>query len=321
MQSWSSEALGQVVRDLRRERGLTQAEFGRRAGYQGGAGVSISRIENGQLEPGPERFEGLAAALDLTTGELAARAAAKSESLGVATGSNSESVMARRERLQQELDSRKELVTDLEQAFAEALDRAKRNFLIRIIEIAGRVYGASPSVPVRLLAGSTPHRDEAEAEAAYLIEFTRYGVEQALAETAGRGAAYETFTEAVARGTLLTIPAISELKGGLAALGGFLAAARVRTPATRGTGTVGGLAILAVSAGGVFLVGQHRSRKQQQQLAAKLDVVEAEIAETEPSIDALRVLMSRATGDPRVRRCARRTCANQVGSPDRGGAT
>lgn len=38
-----------------------------------------------------------------------------------------------------------------------------------------------------------------------------------------------------------------------------------------------------------------RNRKQQQELAAKLDEVEAEIAESKPSVDALRELIPRAT--------------------------
>ena len=69
------EVLGRVVRELRTAQKLTQTELGTRAGYRSGAGVSISRLENGQLSPGAERLQGVAEALGLTLEELAARAA------------------------------------------------------------------------------------------------------------------------------------------------------------------------------------------------------------------------------------------------------
>src|SRR5229473_3064565 len=65
------DALGQVVHDLRRKKGWTQEKLGREAGYQSGAGVSISRLENGRLKPTPERFEGIAKALGLFSDALA----------------------------------------------------------------------------------------------------------------------------------------------------------------------------------------------------------------------------------------------------------
>jgi transcriptional regulator with XRE-family HTH domain len=43
---YSLTALGQVIRDLRVSKGLTQDQLGSEAGYGAGAGVSISRIEN-----------------------------------------------------------------------------------------------------------------------------------------------------------------------------------------------------------------------------------------------------------------------------------
>lgn len=292
MTSYLPEALGQVVRHLRRqEEGLTQEQLGRKAGYQGGAGVSISRLENGQLEPSPERFDGLAAALGLTPEELTARAVAKSKSFKVATA-RVESVADQRTRLQHELDRWKSLIADREREFSEAHDRAKNDFLRRLVEITARVHGASPSEPTRPVTKASLDEEGVESEAAYRLEFTRLGVEQALSETEGRGSSYEAFTEAVVLGTLSTALKISELSGA-AALSGLLAATRVRIPVARGA--IGGLALLAVAAGGLVLVGQQRSRKQQQEIVAKLDEIEVQIAEAKPGVDALLELMPRAT--------------------------
>lgn len=290
MTSYLPEALGQVVRHLRREEGLTQEKLGRTAGYQGGAGVSISRLENGQLEPSLERFEGLAVALGLTPEELAARAVAKTRSLKIATAAD-ESVAVQRTRLQHELDDWKRLIGDREREFSEAHDRAKNDFLMRLVEIAARVHGASPE-PIRPLAKTNLNEEGAESEADYRLQFTRLGVEHALSEAESPGSSYSAFTEAVVLGTLSRSLGISKLPG--AALNGLLAATGVRTtPVARGA--VGGLALLAVAAGGLLLVGHQRSRKQQQEVAAKLDDIEAQIAETRPSVNALLELMPRAT--------------------------
>lgn len=306
----SPEALGQVVRDLRRKKGLTQEKLGHDAGYNGGAGVSISRFESGQLVPSPELFEGIARELDISPDELVALAEERSKSPQSAIRDGRVSIESRVAQIGRENHGRKQLVTDLA-AFNEARDRAKDDFLMRFREIAARVDGAPPPDPAQLESQDIPERDDAEAEAAYQIQFTRYGVEQALAGTAGGAAAgvaigdaaaYRTFTEAVALGTASTGAAIPGLTGVAAALNGFGAAMRVGRPAARGASTAGGNAVLAgivagtvaVALGGLLSMAK-RNRKQQQELAAKLDEVEAEIAETQPNVDALREFMPRAT--------------------------
>ena len=77
---YSREALGQVIRELREARApkLSQEELGRKAGYRTGAGVSMSRIENGMTRPGPKRLEGIARTLGLTVRELETRGAQRS---------------------------------------------------------------------------------------------------------------------------------------------------------------------------------------------------------------------------------------------------
>lgn len=60
-------AFGSRVRDLRRERGLTQDELAKRAGFER---KSINRIENGAFSPTLDRVFLLAASLGVTAAEL-----------------------------------------------------------------------------------------------------------------------------------------------------------------------------------------------------------------------------------------------------------
>jgi transcriptional regulator with XRE-family HTH domain len=293
MTSYSPEALGWVVRDLRRKKGLTQEELGRRAGYRGGAGVSISRLENGQLEPGPERFEGISKALGVSAGRLAQAAEEVTKRTESARRDGPVSIKDRVARVQRDIDGRTRLMTEIEQAFNEACDRAKDDFLMRLVEIAARMDGAPPDL-TQLVGDGIPDGDDAAAEAAQGIQFTRYGVAQALAAEVG-AAAYPMFTEAVVRGM------ISGLRGA-AATGGYRAALRVGRQAASGARSTGSTALLAgiaaapvalATAGGLLWIEQQRNRKQQE-LVAKLDKAEAEIAKTQPSVDVLRALMPRA---------------------------
>ena len=84
---YSPAALGQVIRELREARTpkLSQEELGRKAGYRTGAGVSMSRIENGVTRPGPKRLEGIATTLGLTVQELETRGAQRSQEPGADT--------------------------------------------------------------------------------------------------------------------------------------------------------------------------------------------------------------------------------------------
>src|SRR4051794_29025532 len=112
---FSLEALGEVVRELRLGKDMTQDELGRAAHYGAGAAVSISRIERGLTRPGAERLAGLAIALDLTPGQLEAEAAERTRDLlghsggsahGAHTGGDEEGIKDRVRRIQQDIESR-----------------------------------------------------------------------------------------------------------------------------------------------------------------------------------------------------------------------
>src|SRR4051794_38417979 len=63
--SSSTRALGRAIRSLREEADISQQQLGEQAGYSkgAGAGVSMSRVESGQMRPGTARLLGIAEAL------------------------------------------------------------------------------------------------------------------------------------------------------------------------------------------------------------------------------------------------------------------
>lgn len=325
MADYSMEALGQVVRDLRGAKKLTQDELGKKAGYRGGAGVSISRIEGGLLRPGGDRFAGLAAALELTPDELEARvsrrtvenvavtsaatgvlaSAAWAPVVGGATARGAERPKDRIKRIQQGIDERMRIITDLGEQFNKAHDRARDEFFMRFVEIAGRLEGAPPPDPPQLEGDEV-----SDAEAAFQLKVTSYGVEHALAGGAGATAvgralgdgAYGTFMEAVSFGTASTGPAISGLSRVAATnathallRGKMLAAGRAGiTARTTVQAGIGGAAAAVVVAVGLMWMAK-RNRRQEQELAAKLDESEAEINATQRGFDALQEILPQAT--------------------------
>ena len=165
MPEYSNDALGQVVREERARAGLTQEKLGKDAGYRTGAGVSISRLENGLLRPSAERFAGVARALGLQPEDLEARACDRTredteagaptrgqgnltgidtQAEGAATARGALSLKARARELQQEIDLRTSVITDLTEAFNKQHDRARDEFFVPFVEIAERVEGAPP---------------------------------------------------------------------------------------------------------------------------------------------------------------------------------
>src|SRR5262245_25851526 len=108
---------------------MTQDALGRAAHYGAGAAVSISRIESGLTRPGPERFAGIAIALDRTPAQLEAEAAERTRDLlsrggdspsGAHTKGREERIRDRVRRIQQEIERRTAVITKLGNAFNEA---------------------------------------------------------------------------------------------------------------------------------------------------------------------------------------------------------
>src|SRR5215204_78041 len=164
---YSPAALGQVIRELREARTpkLSQEELGRKAGYRSGAGVSMSRIENGVTRPGPRRLEGIATTLGVTVQELEARGAQRAHrtdrtpgalprtdtaSPGEAevpvSGRHRESTKDRMKRIQADFDRRNTQAVTRGLAFNAAHDRARDDFFMELVGSARSITGIpSPS--------------------------------------------------------------------------------------------------------------------------------------------------------------------------------
>ena len=153
LMEFSLEALGLVTREHREAKvpKMTQDDLGAQAGYMTGAGVSISRIESGLTRPGSERFEGIALALGLSTSQLESEAVKRTlelakqlgESPGdTAAAAGGERIKDRVKRIQQEIDRRTALITELGNAFNAAHDRARDDFFMKFVEIADGIKGA-----------------------------------------------------------------------------------------------------------------------------------------------------------------------------------
>lgn len=316
---FSLEALGLVIRERREAKvpTMTQDDLGAAAGYKAGAGVSLSRIESGLTRPGSERFEGIALALGLTTSQLEAEAAKRTlalakdrgQSLG-ATGAaaGGERVKDRIKRIQQEIERRTALITELGDGFNAAHDRARDDFFMKFVKTAYGINGAPQPDPAVLQDDDAA---DAQAEANYRLRFTQYGVSHVLAGGAGGAfagaavggaAAYGTFMAAVSFGTASTGTAIAGLSG-VAASNAALALLGGGTLAAGGAGVAGGAAVLTgivaapallLAIGGLVWMVK-RNRKQQQQLTEKLNEADAEIAATQRGFEALINILPRAT--------------------------
>lgn len=338
MTEYSLEALGAVVKELRKAQGDTQAELGEKAGYAAGtgAGVSMSRLEGGLLEPGDERLALLAGALGLTLEQLKAKAAKRTheeatKALSAPSSSGAlhadptltaKEIATRRakqprerlESVQAELLDRMRVVQQLSEQYAAAHDRARDEFLMRFVDLVGRLEGAPPPRTAELdLSGG------AAAEAALEVAITSQGVAQALALMTPRTAAsakksaddfdidaYELFVQrvAVGAGTALSSSALAELSSPstMRTINRVLGR---RSPVYRsaGVGAAGavlpvvGLVVvpLAIAVAGTLVARAKRNRKEQEELAARLAEAEAELSVTQPGFDAVLVLLPRAT--------------------------
>jgi len=305
---YSPEALGMVIRERRESQvpKVTQAELGAAANYRSGASVSISRIESGQMRPGPDRLNDIARALGVSLAQLEKEAAKRTKELGGKRGTSpgdaagGENLKDRAKRIQQEIERRTNLITEAGDAFNTAHDRARDEFFMKFVRIAGDITGAHQPDPS---AFDENDGADAQSDAATRIRLTSYGITHALAAGAGGAvagaavggaAAYGAFVGAVSLGTASTGTAIAGLSG-VAATNAALALLGGGTLAAGGAGVAGGMALLAgIVAAPALLLGvgglvwmMKRNRKQQQEFAAKLDEAEAQLADTQRGFEAL----------------------------------
>ena len=314
------DALGQVVRDLRESKGMTQEALGQEAGYLKGASVSISRFENGLLRPGPKRFAGTASALGLTPEELEARAVEQMALDGVAvprderetgdtagtasdrakTPPGQKELNARMRGVEGEVEQRTMAMAHLNETYDNQHVRARNEFFMKFVNIAERLEGAPHSEPTQLQKDDATDADAVVAER---LESCTNGVLHALSLGAGSVAgaasggvaAYATFLAAASFGTASTGAAISGLSG-IAATNATLALLGGGTLAAGGAMVLAG--IVAAPAAILFAGGLawmvRRNRKQRQEFAAQLDRAEAQLAAARLGIEAFHKSLQRA---------------------------
>ena len=298
MAHYSKDALADVVRSLRERQGWTQERLGREAGYRTGAGVSISRLEGGLLQPSPERFAGIASALGLTADELEERAAARTRTdshapgpvadvaIGEVAGSTSrggkgppgqKELNARRKKIEDETGARTRTITELGDAFNEAHDRARHDFFMKLVEVGGRVEGAPPLDPAPLGddgAGADAVAGNRRGSAGDAVTPTApLGVVGVAADATTRRVGAAVGRDASNRATLGRVAGAA---GGTLVLAGIVA-----VPV--GMLFAGGLAYMV-----------KRNRRQRQEFDAQLEEAEAQLAATRPGITALQDILPRA---------------------------
>ena len=320
---YSAEGLGQVIRELREAHTpkLSQEQLGRRAGYRTGAGVSMSRIENGVTRPGPRRLEGIAKALGLSVQELKTRGAQRSDQperldgqrLGGVSSSTSvkESTKDRMRRIQGDFDRRNTQAVTRGRAFNAVHDSARDDFFLELVRSASSITGLPTPPAFRAVPSHNGDRLSPTAEATLRRRLAAHGITVTLASGAGAAAAeneadHEAAYSAVVAAAMLTpapagtapdVPqAAATARATRALLGGSTVAGR--TGITAGTLLLTGF--LASAASPLFAAGTlawlaRRSRRQDDQLRIELDQAEANLTDTQPGFDAVMDILARAT--------------------------
>lgn len=288
MKSTGAQTLGDVVRQLREEKGMSQQELGERAGYETGAGISILRIERQGVVPRPKRMNALADALGVDPEVLINARGEKPKPADVV----SDSVAARIERLKAEGGRRTQLESDLRR-LEDARERANTRFLLRLPPIADRIQGVDQSE----LASSKAEADASEAaEANYSLSFARLGLAHALVEAAVDTRSYAGLVSGVAASVAsAAIPSVAVSSAALSSLGSMLRIAQPRAHLIAG---VGGLVAMAAALATTVLAESMaaRTQRQREQLIANLEAAEAEMTDSAASLEALESIVSRATG-------------------------
>jgi transcriptional regulator with XRE-family HTH domain len=274
-------ALGREVRRLREAAGLSQEELGAMADYGSGAGVSISRFENGQMLPRRPRLASIAAALGLTIEELERRAsdtiergASTLKPSGPSPSRKAERTKDRVARIQQEIDARAAVIRDLVDSYAAACARADEEFSGRYATLSSLIG----ELPDELLPPQAEGADR------------RIAAERAIELLAPLGSDQDSAEQNQP-------PADPRLKTVAAVISNAVMTAGMSTRARAGAGTFAVSLVAAtaayLTAGGLILMAT-RNKEQQRMLLANLDRAEDELARLGPGVEALKTALPRA---------------------------
>ena len=149
----TNRALGLTIARLRgaMEPAMSQQALGEAVGYQAGAAVSISRIENGHSRPGAARLAKIAAVLQTTSETLEEDAARLDETLQYDLGGPSSEGQPtrlgpkeRRARVDRAVAERTEIAVRAAERFNAALDEADTEFLQPLRQTTEMIVDAPP---------------------------------------------------------------------------------------------------------------------------------------------------------------------------------
>lgn len=321
---YSATAMGDVIRKAREQASLTQQELGEKAGYKGGAGVSMNRIEQGASSAPPFRLKRIAEALSeaghqITVGELEARATARTsipsltQPKRTGCGCKHDHPSPTKEWikvLKKEVGVRQDKVEAAATEFNSAAIRADEEFY-RILQTAAETI--KPPKPLEEGSPETSadqHEGSADDAADALLKGATNGMAKALAGGAAGGAAgaalgalgaHGLFATVAAFGTASTGASIAGLSGA-AATNAALAYIGGGTLAAGGFGVAGGTAVLAgmtaapilpIALGG-YLWMRRRSQQMDAEQRAKLCEMQTNFDRGEDAATAVVDLLSRS---------------------------
>ena len=255
---------------------MSQAELGTRAGYGGGAAVSINRFENGLMLPGEERLRKIATALGLPLESLISSDATAPDVTpnlpNVPARVTTETLKDRAARVQREINDQTNEVGQLITQFADASATVAVTFSGPRDELASRIRKL-PEEPI-----FPPERRQHPAWTAESAVELLAPADSALSSVPSvlrSDVWHRTIAESVSRA--------------------FLAAA-FSSRTGRGADHVTNL--VAATAAGIVVGGlgslSARNKAQQREIAARLDHAEAKISRFRPGIEALRSIIPRA---------------------------
>lgn len=161
---------GRMIRQLREEAGLTQAELAEKAGYGAGGRVALAKIEKGLAEPTTARLAGICAVLGTTPEHLDKSVASvlvadpgprtggrlDNMMLGGLGGAEAASNVRRQQAIDVETEGMQRLLSARRAQAATASAGAHVAFVVPFMELATRVDGLPTATAPKRRAGSAP---------------------------------------------------------------------------------------------------------------------------------------------------------------------
>lgn len=301
---YTTEALGREIRERRlAQPKMTQQDLGLAAGYQTGAGVSISRVEAGGTKPSPARLAGIALALGATPEELEAAASRRAthghemRTEGEAQERSIRSAKQRADAVQSIVERRTGATEDSVQRFNVHLDRACEGFFFPFFRVATQIGDVARPGSVDLRPGAQDPgstnpagRDRLDLAADCVLRAIGGAEHGASAELTNDADIYVTLSTMVAVGTRS-----AEVGRELSATSFPTLAALGRTPIGVEQPDLGAaMRLIAGALGGPLLAladallsMRRRSKEKERELLRRVEKAEDDLRYTQRGYDAM----------------------------------